>query len=129
MCQTTKNFPRTVFAAVGLAIHGLLGAFPSTHGAEIGREVAVTKHLQDGEEYQLSIPKLAEHGKKLFSAVWTIQEGGGRPLTKGTGAPLSDPTDPLVFPRNSIGFPPRKPTRALAAITHRTASQAEAVTS
>ncbi len=26
--------------------------------------------------------------------------GGGRPLSKGTGAPLSDPAQPLVFPRN-----------------------------
>jgi hypothetical protein len=31
--------------------------------------------------------------------MWTAQEGAGRPLTKGTGAPLSDPSSPLVFPR------------------------------
>src|SRR5712692_10941067 len=66
----------------------------------IGREVAVPRHLQDGEEYQLPLPQLVEHGKKLFTAVWTDQEGGGRPLTKGTGAPLTDPTQPLLFPRN-----------------------------
>ncbi len=41
------------------------------------------------------------HGEKLFKANWTSQEGGGRPLTKGTGASLSDPSDPLVFPRNN----------------------------
>ncbi|GAC1440051.1 MAG: hypothetical protein NVSMB58_37090 [Terriglobales bacterium] len=29
-----------------------------------------------------------------------MQEGAGRPLSKGTGAPLSDSTSPLVFPRN-----------------------------
>src|SRR5712692_9803307 len=66
----------------------------------IGREVAVPRHLQDGEEYQLPLPQLVEHGKKLFTAVWTDQEGGGRPLTKGTGAPLTDPSQPLLFPRN-----------------------------
>src|SRR5713226_7919605 len=68
--------------------------------AELGREVAVPKHLQDGEEYQLTPKALIEHGRKLFTAVWTVQEGGGRPLTKGTGARLSDMNDPLVFPRN-----------------------------
>src|SRR3989442_659345 len=67
---------------------------------QIGREVAIARHLQDGEEYAVSVPRLVEHGKKLFTAVWTEQEGGGRPLTKGTGAPLSDPARPLVFPRN-----------------------------
>lgn len=68
--------------------------------AQIGREVAIPVHLQDGQEFQLSIPDLVKFGEKLFKANWTIQEGGGRPLVKGTGAPLSDPSDPLVFPRN-----------------------------
>jgi len=72
----------------------------SLGAAEIGREVAVPTHLQDDEEFVLPIQKLIQHGQKLFTANWTIQEGGGRPLTKGTGAPLSDLTDPLVFPRN-----------------------------
>jgi cytochrome c peroxidase len=66
----------------------------------IGREVAIERHLADGEEFTSSLRKLIAHGQKLFTAVWTPQEGGGRPLTKGTGAPLSDPSDPLVFPRN-----------------------------
>ena len=68
--------------------------------AMIGREVAIPRHLQDGEEYQVSLPQLMKHGKDLFTAVWTDQEGGGRPLTKGTGAPLKDPTSPLIFPHN-----------------------------
>jgi hypothetical protein len=68
--------------------------------ANIGREVAIPRHLRDGEEYQLSIPDLINYGKKLFIAKWTVQEGAGRPMTKGTGAPLSDLRDPLVFPRN-----------------------------
>lgn len=78
----------------------LLAPSESSAEGDIGREVAVARHLQDGQEFQLSLQALIEHGKKLFTAVWTIQEGGGRPLTKGTGAPLSDPNDPLEFPRN-----------------------------
>src|SRR6266852_2074299 len=70
--------------------------------SQIGREVAIPRHLQDGEEYQLTIPQLIAFGEKLFTAKWTSQEGQGRPKTKGTAAapPLSDPTEPLVFPRN-----------------------------
>ena len=68
--------------------------------SSIGREVAVPRHLQDGEEYSTPLPALLGHGKLLFNAVWTIDEGGGRPLTKGTGNPLKDPTSPLQFPRN-----------------------------
>jgi len=68
--------------------------------APYGREVAVAHHLQDGEEFLINRFALLAHGKLLFEAVWTDQEGGGRPLTKGTGKPLSDPSDPLVFPRN-----------------------------
>src|SRR5262245_35880105 len=59
---------------------------------QIGREVAVAEHLQDDQEFRLSVAELLAHGKLLFSANWTEQEGGGRPLTKGTGRPLSDPS-------------------------------------
>ncbi|HEV2419112.1 MAG TPA: di-heme oxidoredictase family protein [Terriglobia bacterium] len=68
---------------------------------EIGREVSIPVHLQDGQEYDLPILQLVAFGEKLFTARWTSQEGAGRPLTKGTGAPLSDASDPLVFPRNT----------------------------
>src|SRR5207249_10607141 len=67
---------------------------------EVGRVVSVPRHLQDGEEYQVSIPQLIRYGRKLFTAMWTSQEGGGRPLTKGTGAPLANQSAALVFPRN-----------------------------
>ncbi len=66
----------------------------------IGKEISVPQHLQDGQEFQLSIPSLIAFGKTLFQAKWTSQEGQGRPLSKGTGNPVSDPTAPLVFPRN-----------------------------
>ncbi|HVH71576.1 MAG TPA: thiol oxidoreductase, partial [Candidatus Dormibacteraeota bacterium] len=46
------------------------------------------------------VAQLIQFGSRLFNAKFTIQEGAGRPLSKGTGAPLSDPSTPLVFPRN-----------------------------
>lgn len=66
----------------------------------IGREVSVPRHLQDGEEFGLPLRELLAHGQQLFAAAWTSQEGGGRPLTKGTGNPVTDPGRPLIFPRN-----------------------------
>ena len=68
--------------------------------SRVGREVAIPHHLQDGAEFFMPFRDLLAHGQRLFSAVWTIEEGGGRPLTKGTGAKLSDPISPLDFPRN-----------------------------
>jgi hypothetical protein len=67
---------------------------------QIGREVSIPVHLKDGEELQMPIPDLLAFGSQLFQARWTTQEGQGRPLTKGTGNPLSDPSSPLAFPRN-----------------------------
>ncbi|MHB8502202.1 MAG: di-heme oxidoredictase family protein [Candidatus Acidiferrales bacterium] len=69
-------------------------------GSSIGREVAVPRHLQDGEEFEVSVLDLIRFGEKLFTAKFTVQEGAGRPFTKGTGAPISDPSSPLLFPRN-----------------------------
>jgi hypothetical protein len=66
----------------------------------IGKELSVPHHLQDGQEFQMSLPNLIAFGSQLFNARWTTQEGQGRPQTKGTGSPLSDPTSPLSFPRN-----------------------------
>lgn len=66
----------------------------------IGEEVSIPQHLEDGEEFEVELPDLLAHGRALFVANWTGQEGGGRPLSKGTGAALSDATSALVFPRN-----------------------------
>lgn len=73
----------------------------------IGSERGLLRHLEDGEEFLVSLLELIEHGRQVFTAAWTPQDGGGRPLTKGTGGPLSDPSDPLVFPRsfNRISAP------------------------
>lgn len=81
----------------------LCSVFVSTAVAvayELGEEVAVKRHLADGDEFMLSARELFEHGRTLFDAQWTVQEGGGRPFTTGTGAELADSSSPLVFPRN-----------------------------
>jgi hypothetical protein len=64
-------------------------------------------HLQDGQEFSLPSERLIGHGKLLFDANWTDQEGAGRPLTKGTGRPVSDPSRPLTGNRafNRISAP------------------------
>jgi hypothetical protein len=73
----------------------------------IGREISVAAHLQNGQEFLMPLDGLLAHGKLLFAANWTEQEGGGRPLTKGTGRPLADPSQPLTGLRafNRISAP------------------------
>jgi hypothetical protein len=78
-----------------------LGFSVSRLPAQIGREAAVPVHLRDGEEFTIPLRRLLNFGEAQFTANWTVQEGGGRPLTKGTGVALTDPGSPLTFPRNS----------------------------
>ncbi|MCF7733670.1 MAG: hypothetical protein K9N23_18425 [Akkermansiaceae bacterium] len=90
----------TLLVSLALA-SGLVAPYAAGKGEpEIGREVSIPRHLQDGEEYKLPLQRLLAHGRSLFTANWTSEEGGGRPLTKGTGKRLSDPGAPLVFPDN-----------------------------
>jgi cytochrome c peroxidase len=89
---------RTVATTLVLACCGAL--LLSAQTKKLGREVAIPRHLEDGEEFELSTRDLIAFGEKLFNAMWTSQEGAGRPMTKGTGNPLSDPSSPLVFPKN-----------------------------
>ena len=86
------------FAVSMVTLAGLAAGM--VYAADIGREVSVASHLADGEEFLVPVAALIAHGQVLFDAMWTNQEGGGRPLTKGTGGALADPTDPLAFPRN-----------------------------
>jgi cytochrome c peroxidase len=67
---------------------------------QIGREVSIPRHLSDDEEFRVPLHDLVTYGQKLFAAIWTEEEGGGRPLTKGTGKGLSDTTEPLTGPRS-----------------------------
>jgi hypothetical protein len=91
----------TIPIIVGVLSVFYVAALSAVHSqSSIGREVAIARHLQDGEEFSTPLRDLLTHGRRLFTAVWTIEEGGGRPLTKGTGAKLSDPSSPLEFPRN-----------------------------
>jgi hypothetical protein len=78
---------------------GLL-ASASAALAQIGQELSTYERLEDGEEFAVSLKELLRRGRSAFQAQWTPQQGGGRPFSKGVGAPLSDPTDSLVFPRN-----------------------------
>src|SRR5579871_3597069 len=77
------------------AARGLAASEPKP-ASRIGQEVSIPRHLQDDEEFSIPLADLLDYGKKLFTANWTEQEGGGRPLTKGTGAALADPSQPLV---------------------------------
>ena len=87
---------------------------------KMGQEVAVPVHLQDGQESQRSTRDLISYGMELFTAMSTSQEGGGRPLTKGTAAKLSDPGAPLTSPATSIEFPALTLTPAPDATTNLT---------
>jgi hypothetical protein len=82
---------------VALLLTGLLSAQDTD---EIGREVSGYIPTPDSEVAGLSIAELLERGKIAFSALWTHQEGGGRPMTGGTGNPLANPQRRLDFPLN-----------------------------
>ena len=90
-----------VVAICAMAFSAFAAFVRSQPQSEVGREVAIPRHLQDGEEFETSLSDLIRYGKKLFEAHFTAQEGAGRPLTKGTGAPVSDPASPPIFPRNN----------------------------
>lgn len=95
------------FALLLPRVASAVGGVQEKGRSRIGREVAVARHLEDEQEFSIPLSELLAHGRLLFSANWTEQEGGGRPLTKGTGRPLSDPTRPLTGVRafNRISAP------------------------
>lgn len=84
---------------IWLGLTPLAWAQHAPPSVQLGQEVSVPHHLQDDEEFQTPLSELIAYGKKLFAANWTWQEGAGRPLTKGTGKALSDPSQPLVGTR------------------------------
>lgn len=92
---------------VGLVTLGLSAAAQEHNSSRIGRELAIPHHLQDDEEFRIPLHQLIDYGKKLFCANWTPEDGGGRPLTKGTGKPVSDPSSPLKGSRawNRVSAP------------------------
>jgi hypothetical protein len=92
--MTTHQRTCLATAVLGVVYAGALAS------AQIGREVSIARHLSDGEEFSISLRALLDYGRRLFEANWTVQEGAGRPLAKGTGGALADRNNPLVFPRN-----------------------------
>ena len=95
----TKHFSRCC-RRLAVAAPMVLAVLALGQNAQMGREVAIPSHLADGEEFNISVPQLIRFGEQLFNAKFTVQEGAGRPRSKGTGAPISDSSSPLVFPRN-----------------------------
>jgi hypothetical protein len=88
---------------VGVLVLGLAGVVLQAMAQDrsgVGTEIAIPRHLEDGEEFTISLRDLINYGSRLFTAKFTIQEGAGRPMSKGTGSPISDPSAPLLFPRN-----------------------------
>ncbi|MDQ2842730.1 MAG: hypothetical protein M3Y72_17165, partial [Acidobacteriota bacterium] len=73
-----RNLTAAVFAVV-TACFAIAFAHP------IGQEHALPRHLADGEEFSLSPYVLIDWGSRIFQANWTIQDGAGRPRTKGNG--------------------------------------------
>jgi hypothetical protein len=88
-----------LLCAIGSVALIVCDAAVAAQSGTIGRELAVPHHLRDGEEFKLTLADLVEHGKKLFTANWTDQDGGGRPLSKGTGQPLIDRSQSLTGER------------------------------
>lgn len=96
--------------ALALAATTLIDSYPAAatecrdasalSGNAIGAEIGAPQRLRQGDLHRLSIREVRRLGRSLFEAVWTPQEGGGRPFTNGVGGALADPGDPLLFPRN-----------------------------
>src|SRR4051794_10084351 len=71
-------------AIIYVAVPGWLIASDHTsdmqeHGFAIGHETAILSHLADGEERSMPLIAVLNHGRLLFGAIWTDQDGGGRP--------------------------------------------------
>jgi cytochrome c peroxidase len=82
--------PEVVTGRQSLGV-GNAGA-PSLSMARLTERV---RRLRDDMEFAITLDLLLLHGQTLFDANWTSEDGAGRPLTKGTGRPLADPTKPL----------------------------------
>ena len=105
MNRMHEGLVRTVLATslvIGLVIGIAVGSPTRAEatGKAIGEERSVYERLEDGEETSLHLNELLRRGRLLIEAQWTPVEGGGRPMTTGTGAPLADGSRPLTFPNN-----------------------------
>jgi Di-haem oxidoreductase, putative peroxidase len=97
--QPLRSQPHTRFVALLLILLSasvLLIADDKKPVNQIGQEYAIPRHLQDDEEFSIAMKDLLEYGRKVFMANWTVQDGAGRPMMKGNGTALSNPSEPLV---------------------------------
>lgn len=96
---TTKSLPDEVVAIASSYTDNL------RYGAQTPFNDQMTYRWEGGmweyDAYHDSIITAGNGGTQPIQARFTTADGLGRPQTKGTGAPLSDPSSPLVFPRNS----------------------------
>jgi cytochrome c peroxidase len=90
---------RRLTGLILLLFSGLLLLAEEKPKRRLGEERAVPRHLEDGAEFSLPIEALVAHGRHLFEANWTPQDGGGRPLMKGNGRQLADLSQPLTASR------------------------------
>lgn len=86
---------------LALLLSGLmLLAAAIANAQQPGEELSSYERLENGQEFDVSIAELLRRGEAAFSAMWTPDQGAGRPFTNGVGNPIADPGDPLMFPRN-----------------------------
>lgn len=67
-------------------------------------ERSVPQHLTEEDLERSGVIDIVRHGKLLFNAAWTDQDGAGRPLMKGTTRSLVDPSKPLSGMRSFNRF-------------------------
>ena len=82
------------------ALSPLMVAFAALGQSLAAQSETLVGRVVAGEEFNTPLVQLIDYGKRLFTAPFTIQEGAGRPMSKGTGVKISDPSSPLLFPRN-----------------------------
>jgi cytochrome c peroxidase len=70
----------------------------------IGVEKAVARHLNERDLERLTALDVIRHGRLLFNAPWTEQDGAGRPLMKGNTRFLADSSRPLTGLRSFNRF-------------------------
>jgi hypothetical protein len=98
--KTIKAWPGRAGLAVALCIGLVLAIGLPARADSIGEERSVYERLENGEEISLHLDEVLRRGRLAFEAQWTPAEGGGRPMTTGTGGALANGASPLHFPRN-----------------------------
>lgn len=77
--MNTTSWKLGVVSVAFLGLSLVVIEISRSEGAELGREVAIPRHPKDGEEYEIPPRQLIDFGKKLSTAMWTIQERSAKP--------------------------------------------------